>query len=222
VFVDDVDRPELDPGDRHHLQRVLRVRPGDVITVSDGAGAWRSAAFGESLAPLDVAGTVARATPRITVGFALVKGGRPELVTQKLTELGVDVVVPFVADRSVVKWEGGRDERHIGRLRRVAREAAMQSRRCHLPAVENVARYVDLVDQVGTSVAARHGEPPTLDRPAILIGPEGGWSSAELDRASYRVGLGDLVLRAETAAITAAGLLCGLRSGLVLPVGIDR
>ena len=68
-------------------------------------------------------------------GFAPVKGDRPEWTVQKLTELGVDRIVPLRAARSVVRWDGERGAAAVERLRRVAREAAMQSRRCRLPEV---------------------------------------------------------------------------------------
>ena len=119
VFVDDLEQPLLTPDDHHHLQRVLRVRAGESITISDGQGRWRGARFGDTVT---VDGPLCEAplsAPPLTLAFALVKGGRPELVTQKLTELGIDHIVPFVAERSVVRWEPGRDRRHVERLRRV-------------------------------------------------------------------------------------------------------
>ncbi len=81
--------------------------------------------------------------PAVTVAFALVKGERPEWVTQKLTELGVDTIVPFTAARSVVRWDDRKAAANRDRLERVAREAAMQSRRCWLPEVASVATFAD-------------------------------------------------------------------------------
>jgi 16S rRNA (uracil1498-N3)-methyltransferase len=219
VFVADVDAPALADGDRHHLERVLRLRPGDPITVSDGAGRWRPARFG---AEIDIDGAVVECRPAtvpITICFALVKGERPELVVQKLTELGVDRIVPFVAARSVVRWDPPKTAREAGRLRAVARAAAMQSRRCWLPAVDEVADFAAVAARPGAARAERDGDPPDLARPTVLVGPEGGWSDEERDVPLPVVGLGDHVLRAETAAITAAALLAALRSGLVAPPG---
>jgi len=105
AFVADLDRPVLDDHDRHHFERVVRLRAGDALTVSDGQGGWRSCRFGEELEPVDEVASVARPEPAVTVAFALVKGERPEWVTQKLTELGVDTIVPFTAARSVVRWD---------------------------------------------------------------------------------------------------------------------
>ena len=86
VFVEDLAAPELDPADRHHLRRVLRVRDGDPLTVGDGRGGWRPARFGEIVEPTGEVVHVPRPAPAVTVAVALVKGERPELVVQKLLE----------------------------------------------------------------------------------------------------------------------------------------
>lgn len=217
VIVADVADPVLHPDDRHHLERVLRLRSGDPVSVTDGAGAWRWCRFDASLEPDGEIECVAPPTPLITVAFALVKGQKPELVVQKLTELGVDEIIPFVSERSVVRWDGDRSHRNTERLRRVAAEAAMQSRRVWLPEVREVTTFDDLVGTGALLAADRDGAAPTLECPAVMIGPEGGWSDAERGRFTGTVGLGPSVLRAETAAIAAAVMLGALRAGLVAP-----
>ena len=223
VFVEDPAAPVLDEADRHHLARVLRLRPGEAVTVSDGRGAWcaghyRGAGRVEADGPLRHDPALA---PGVTVGFALIKGDRPEWVVQKLTEVGVDRIVPFVAQRSVVRWEDAKAARQLDRLRAVARGAAMQSRRVWLPIVDEVTTTAALVAELaaaGTGALAHPGgSAPGLDRPAVLIGPEGGWSHDELDAGLGTVALGPTVLRAETAAVAAGVLLCALRVGLVDP-----
>src|SRR5205823_6066014 len=94
AFVTDLEHPALAPDDRHHLERALRLRPEEVVTVSDGAGGWRPCRFGTELEPLAPTIREVRLDPRLTVAFAPVKGDRPELVVQKLTELGIDRIVP--------------------------------------------------------------------------------------------------------------------------------
>ncbi len=232
VFVADLDEPALNAADEHHLGRVLRLRDGEIVTASDGAGGLlrcSAVRVGEGLR-LEPAGDVERvpaATPAVTVGFALTKGEKPEWAVQRLTEVGVDRIVPFVAARSVVRWDPARAARHTDRLRSVARAAAMQSRRLWLPEVSDPAPFHDVLAGLGglgdssTGVGARaaladpSGEAPSLDRPAILVGPEGGFDDAELASGLARVRLGDHVLRAETAAVTAGVLLCALRGDLV-------
>lgn len=213
VFVDDLDAPVLDDADAHHLGRVLRLRGGAVVGVADGSGRWRPCTF-DGRSVLEPAGEVLRPgapPPPVTVGFAPPKGDRPELVVQKLTELGVDRVVVLATDRTVVRWTGERAERHLARLRRVAREAAQQCRRLTLPTVEAGA-LADLL-AVGAAVADPGGRAPRPGDRCLLVGPEGGWSEAErsamADRRTPLVSLSPHVLRAETAAI-AAGVVATL------------
>jgi len=217
VLVDDVDAPVLSDGDRHHLRRVLRARPGDPLTVTDGAGRWRTARLADE--PEPTGPVVEEPAPAVvlTVAFALVKGDRPELVVQKLTELGIDRIVPLRAERSVVRWDDDRARGALERLRTVARSAAMQSHRVRLPEVTPVADLAAVAALDGAALADRGGRPPSLTHPTLVVGPEGGWAPAELALGLPRVALGGLVLRAETAAITAGALLAALRSGLVDP-----
>ncbi len=220
VFVADLETPSLDPVDRHHLARVLRIRAGQAVSASDGAGRWRPcrmAASGE-LEPDGEVVAQARPSPPITVAFALTKGDRPEVAVQKLTEVGVDVIVAFGAERSVARWDEERAQGRIERLRRVAREAAMQSRRVWLPDVQPLATFAEVAGRPGAALAEPGGGPPSLARPTVLVGPEGGWSASELAVGVATVGLGPAVLRAETAAVVAGSLLVALRDGLVTEI----
>ncbi|HVL07432.1 MAG TPA: RsmE family RNA methyltransferase [Acidimicrobiales bacterium] len=202
--------------DRHHLERVLRLRPGDEVTVSDGAGGRLRCRFGPALEPAADVERVPRPAPEVTVGLAVVKGQRPEWAVQKLTEIGVDRIVPLLCARSVVRWPPGEAGGQLARLRRVAREAAMQSRRVWLPVVAGVTPVGELAAEPGAALAHPGAGPPALDRPVVLVGPEGGWDDAELAAAPALVGLGPSVLRSETAALVAGTLLCALRAGMVM------
>jgi 16S rRNA (uracil1498-N3)-methyltransferase len=215
VFVADLVAPVLSDEDRHHLARVLRLRSGDPLTVADGSGAWRTAAFADAIAVTGEVVTTAAPVPPLAVGFALVKGDKPEWVVQKLTELGIDRIIPFRADRSVVRWDAAKAERAVQRLRSVARAAAMQCHRPTLPEVIDVAELGQLAAQPGVAFTDRGGEALTSSTTTLLVGPEGGWSSVERDLAPAMVALGGHVLRAETAAITAGALLAALRGGVV-------
>jgi 16S rRNA (uracil1498-N3)-methyltransferase len=206
VVVDDVDQPVVDEPTSHHLFRVLRVRDGDTVTVTDGRGRWRvcHAAGGEVLPSAD-ATAVADRDAACTVAFAIPKSDRPEWIVQKLTELGVARIVLLHAERSVVRWETDRAERHLAKLRRVAVEALEQSRGIWLP---------DLVGPVpaggvlpDTPAAEPDGRALSRRDRALAIGPEGGWSPTELELAADRVSLGASVLRVETAAVVAAAWL---------------
>jgi 16S rRNA (uracil1498-N3)-methyltransferase len=208
VFVDDLATAELSDQDRHHLLRVLRIRAGDEIVVSDGRGRWQGAVFGPTLAMTGDAVTVDRNEPEITVVFAPVKGDRPEWTVAKLTELGVDRIMAMTTDRSVVRWTADHD---LGRLRRVVRESAMQCRRPWLPVLEAPVSFNHAVSLAGACVADFDGGEPSLGHPVVLIGPEGGWSDEERAAAPATMSLGPTVLRAETAAVVAATLLCSCR-----------
>ena len=212
VLVPDVDSPELATEDRRHLERVLRLRSGDLLTVGDGAGRWRPCRFGDRVEPVGGVVRVAAPSPELAVGFAVLKGGRSETIVQKLTELGVDRIAPFVAERSVVRWDDVKTARLVERWRRVAREAVMQCRRLWLPQVEPVRAFGDL-DLGGAVLALSTGRPLGADENFVLIGPEGGWTGAETAAVPRHVVLGSHVLRSETAAIAAATVLVARRSG---------
>ncbi len=203
VLVDDVGTPMLDDASAHHLFRVLRVRDGEVVTVTDGAGSWRACrAAGGLIEPDGEPQHEAAAENPLTIAVAIPKQDRPEWIVQKLTELGVDRVVMLHAERSVVRWEGDRANKHVAKLQRVAREALQQSRRVWLPKVEGPVAAIDLLP--GAVAAEPGGRRLVADDRLIAIGPEGGWSPAELEAASARVALGPHVLRVETAALAAA------------------
>jgi 16S rRNA (uracil1498-N3)-methyltransferase len=156
-----------------------------------------------------------RPSPPVTVAFALAKGDRPELTVQKLTELGVDRMVPFTAERSVVRWESAKAGRQVARLTEIARQAAMQSRRTWLPVVDPLASFAAASALPGAVLADRDGDPPSLAHPTVLVGPEGGWAPAERAAGMPSVRIATLVLRAETAAITIGAVLTAIRAELV-------
>ncbi len=216
MFVTDLQRPALDDEDRAHLERVLRVRAGEYVSAADGQGGWRLTRWGDG-ASLETAGPPVfepPARPPVTIGLALVKGDRFDWAVQKLTELGVDRIVPLTTARAVVRWDPDRAGRGVSRWRKVARAAAMQSRRVRLPVIEEVTRFADLVAGPA-ALAVPDGGPLSLERPTVLVGPEGGWAPEEIDCGLPGVSLGPEVLRSETAAVAAAALLGGLRAGVV-------
>ncbi len=221
VFVEDLAAPVPADEDRHHLERVLRLRSGEAVSVADGRGGWRRCAYrAGGLEPVGEVVFPPEPTVVVTVGFALTKGDRPEWAVQKLTELGVDRIVPMVTARSVVRWEAGRAERHLGRLRAVARQAAMQSRRLRLPDIDAVRSPSDLLAPGcspgdGVALAVPGGDGPSLAQPTVLVGPEGGWSPEEEAASPHRLGLAPGVLRTETAAVVAGAYLCALRAGIL-------
>ena len=229
VFVDDPGLPLLREEDVHHLGRALRLRAGEEVIAADGRGHWSRVTWqgGPEVTPVSgvpgVGGDGAvrsepAAVPALTVAFAPVKGERPEWVVQKLTELGIDRIVPLLSERSVVRWSGARGKATVDRLRRVAREAAAQCRRVWLPEVTDVVRFAELSSLGGAGevvLAQLSGDRPSVRQHVVAVGPEGGWSTGELSSGLPTVGFGLSVLRAETAAVTAGALLASLRTGTV-------
>jgi 16S rRNA (uracil1498-N3)-methyltransferase len=204
VLVDDVDAPALSEAAAHHVFRVLRVTPGDVVTVTDGAGRWRvcHAVPGDAVEPAGAVAVVAAPELPLTIAVAVPKADRPEWLVQKLTELGVDRIVFLHTERSVVRWDAGRAAKHLAKLRRVAAEALEQSRRVWLPEVSGPLTAATWLP--GAVVAEPGGRPLRAADRTIAIGPEGGWTPGELAAAGDAVELGEAVLRVETAALAAA------------------
>ncbi len=217
MIVADLEMLALADEDQHHLAKVLRLRAGEAVSATDGQGRWRPARYQADgrLTPDGEISRMARPDPPLTVGFAPVKGDRPEWAVQKLTEIGIDRILVLRAERSVVRWDGDRAVHHLARLQTVARQAVMQSRQVWLPEVAGVLDAASLSAGSGVALAVPDGAAPTLACPSVLIGPEGGWTPAEEAAAKATVGLGPTTLRTESAAVVAGALLAGLRAGLV-------
>ena len=152
----------------------------------------------------------ARALPPLTVCCAVPKGQRADWLAEKLGELGVTTWVPLLTERGIVEPGGNKVER----WRRLAESAARQSRSPTVLEVVAPAKVAAVLNDIGPGVVL------TTERPAgglvaasvLYVGPEGGWSEREL--AGVRRGggcgfasLGETVLRVETAAIVAAGVV---------------
>jgi 16S rRNA (uracil1498-N3)-methyltransferase len=217
----------LSGAEGHHAAAVRRLRAGERADVSDGAGTLAEgivAAVGKDFVTVDLrtVHAVPAPQPRLVVAQALPKGDRGELAVELMTEIGVDVVVPWAADRSITKWQGERGAKALGKWRATAREAAKQSRRAWLPDVTPLATTAALarrVSEIGLAItleadaSARLSEVPLpqTGEVLLLVGPEGGISPAE--RAALREAgavearLGPTVLRTSTAGAAAAAIL---------------
>lgn len=212
VFVDQLDTPTLGDDDQHHLGRVLRLRDGESVTASNGRGQWRACVWRDGA--LEVAGEVVASAPpsvRCAVAFTPVKGDRNEWAVQKLTEIGIDeVIILAPTQHSVVRWSDA--DKQLRKLRVVAREAAMQSRRVWLPSVVGLAALHEVCAGDGAAVADPNGVALHAGVSLVVVGPEGGFAEDELPAGVPRVQLGDTILRAETATLVAATLLVARRA----------
>lgn len=199
----------LDSDTEHHLRRVLRLRDGETVSVTDGAGRWqitRVRSTGGSLVLVtdgDLVESQRRSDP-FTLAVAMPKGDRLDWLVQKVTELGVDRIALLHAERSVVRWKPDRFETQLARLQRIADEACRQSRRIWRVEIEPP---VDAREALAGAVAAEPGgrRLAATDR-FVAVGPEGGWAPSELALATGTVSLGDTILRTETAAVAVSAL----------------
>ena len=201
ALVDEVER---------HLNKVLRLRDGEVVSVTDGAGRWCLAMVirnGNRLR-LDASSEIVteQETQRaVTIAAAIPKGDRLDWMVQKVTELGVDRLVLLHAEYSAVRWKPDRVDQHLARMQRIADEALRQSRRVVRLAIE---APVPAIDVLGDFVIAEPGgRSLTRADSAVAVGPEGGWTKDELAAARDRIDLGPTILRTETAAV-AVSTLC--------------
>jgi 16S rRNA (uracil1498-N3)-methyltransferase len=214
-------------GDRaHHLGVVLRAQTGQLYELSDGARVRLGRV--ESVARDRVEFALLDELPanepklRVTLLLSIVKFDSFEWAIEKATELGVASIVPLAAERSE-KGLLAAAEKRSERWRKIILEAAQQSRRVRLPVLEPVARpgsaFLIGAGRLGIFLSERGDAPPlrqilgdTTDTDVILaIGPEGGWTDAEVglaEAAGLRsASLGQLILRAETAVVAALASL---------------
>lgn len=205
VFVADINAPELAHDDVHHLKKVLRLRDGENVTCADGRGRWRVCAWNSHA--IEVVGdifTEEKQLPLLTVAVAPVKGDRTDFVVEKLVEIGIDTIAVLApVERSVVRWASDKVDRVMERYQRIARAAAMQSRRVFLPDVIGPVSLATLTGD-GVAFAEPGGSATWADTTTVVIGPEGGFSDSEVAVAPATIDLGPHILRAETAALVAA------------------
>jgi 16S rRNA (uracil1498-N3)-methyltransferase len=228
-FVDGIrsGRAQLHGDDAHHLTRVLRVESGQTYEISDNGSVYLAEieTARKDLVSFSVLEKVGSPEPRvrITALAALIKFDRFEWLIEKATELGIESLVPFLAERTEKGLERAAGKR-IARWRKIAREASEQSRRSRLPSiVEPVPFAAAITFEAGLRLALEEnpGATPILsalpqDREpgtsvALLVGPEGGWTDRErtafTGAAWTPVSLGATILRAETAAIAGAAII---------------
>ncbi|MDT0391407.1 16S rRNA (uracil(1498)-N(3))-methyltransferase [Streptomyces dubilierae] len=218
----------LDGPEGRHAVSVKRLRPGEDVILTDGAGRWADCVVLDTegkdrlIVQLDSVGEEPPEQPRLTVVQALPKGDRGELAVETMTEVGVDAVVPWAAARCITQWKGERGAKALAKWRATAREAGKQSRRVRFPEVADAAttRQVAALLREADFAAVLHesGDVPlaTAELPAageivLVVGPEGGVAPEELalfeeaGAGAYR--LGRSVLRTSTAGTAAAAVL---------------
>ncbi|PRX47107.1 16S rRNA (uracil1498-N3)-methyltransferase [Prauserella shujinwangii] len=224
----------LDGEEARHAVTVRRTRPGERLTLSDGAGGIADCVV-ESVHPgreprlglrlLDRRHEPAPAL-RVTLAQALAKGDRGELAVELATEAGVDAVLPWRAARSVARWDDGpRGAKALARWRATARAAAKQARRGRLPDVREpvtTAQLADVLAEAELALVLDSEAPrgladvtlPAEGELVLVVGPEGGVTADEAAAfaaaGALGVRLGRSVLRTSTAGAVALGALGAL------------
>lgn len=219
----------LSGDEAHHLTRVLRLGEGARVFVFDGQGAEFECRIDSlarqsvQLAVLSQLENKVESPLRLTLGQALVRGDKFDLVIQKATELGVTRVVPLATEYSDVLLREGRAENRLQRWRRIALEAVKQCGRRRLVEITEPKSFAEFcevdndelklifAESGGQSLrAVMAGRAATIKAITLAIGPEGGWHKGELTLAACQdfipVSLGARILRTETAAIAAVTL----------------
>ncbi|WP_033542224.1 16S rRNA (uracil(1498)-N(3))-methyltransferase [Planococcus sp. CAU13] len=211
--------------DAKHIAKVMRQTAGDgLIAVMEGK-AFRATIISADRdielrldAELE---TKVEMPKQVTIACGLPKGDKLDLITQKCTELGMYALIPFAAERSIVKWDAAKGDKKIARLQKIAKEAAEQSHRTRLPEIHNVHSFKQLMaaaesfdavivayeEEARSASPARFAEilKTLYDKSSILIvfGPEGGISENEISHlkraGALFTSLGPRILRTETA-----------------------
>ena len=205
MVVDDIDEAQLSSENKHHFLNVRRLRSGQTVTITDGSGSWQVCELEDNaLLKIGERQFTETFSSQTTICLAITKSGKPELVTQKLTELGVGSIHFFFSERSVPKWDTKKIHKNIEKLTVISKQALAQSKGVWLPKLEIGTTFNELVKEKDMCMADRRGSPATSDIRKIMIGPEGGWDQVEYQSSVPKVRLHNLNLRSETAAIVAA------------------
>lgn len=214
----------LEGDEAHHAATVRRVRIGEEISLTDGAGLechGKVDAVGNKPSTLTISVSSCERQPRpvrIHLVAALPKGDRQRTMLDMATQAGMDSFTPLSCERSVSKESANAGER----WRKIVSEAMKQSRRAWLPEIQSTSGLAALLEAVPEStlllLASGDGSsiaelaiPGNVNEVIVLVGPEGGFTAAEVEQilaaGAVSVRLGDPVLRTETAAVLATGLV---------------
>ncbi|CAN5158771.1 16S rRNA (uracil(1498)-N(3))-methyltransferase [soil metagenome] len=220
-------RVSVTGSEARHAVTVSRIAVGETITIGNGSGLVATGTVvstepGEFVVEVESSEQSSPASPAVWLVQALAKGDRDEYAVQQATELGVDGVIPWSAQRSIVKWEGAKVRKGHDRWEAIVREASKQSMRSWIPEVADLAstailvalaketRMLLLEPTAELALSALPADPASRDV-VLVVGPEGGISAAELSRleaaGAVPVRLGDTILRTSTAGPAAIAVL---------------
>jgi 16S rRNA (uracil1498-N3)-methyltransferase len=219
------ERVTVGGAEARHAVTVSRIAAGESIAIGNGAGLMItgtvvSAEHTEFVVEVETLVETPPASPAIWLVQALAKGDRDEQAVQQAAELGVDGVIPWSAQRSIVKWQGAKVQKGHDRWSAIVREASKQSVRSWVPEVGDLASLSVLVALAKvtrmlllepTAELALSALDPDDRDVVLVVGPEGGIAPSELSRleaaGATAVRLGDTVLRTSTAGPAAVAVL---------------
>lgn len=219
------------PGQARYIQSVMRMREGDTLLVFNGTGREYEAVVRQSPEGLSLEigafRTVSPGRIEITLCQAIPKAEKLDGIIRRATELGAGRLVPFLAERSIPRWPAAKAQLKRERWQKIAVEAARQCGRTDIPEIAEIAAYDEMLQLARAGALnlilweeeADRGIREILRDPAhartrdflLVVGPEGGFSRDEVDRACAAgllpVSLGKTVLRVETAALSVLAIL---------------
>lgn len=217
-----------DSNDIHHIKKVLRLKTGDTVEVSDGHK-WEYEGTIEEITATEVMLRITdkqsfarEPQTRVTLFQGIPKAGKMDLIVQKCVELGIDSIVPVFMERTVVS-DNGKISKKTERWQKISDEACKQCRRGTIPQIAEAVNHDEMMNMleafdlvlfpyenetgrtIKDSLRNLQQQPGTV---AIVIGPEGGFSDSEAaDLKRYEcVSLGKTILRTETAGIAALAM----------------
>ena len=229
---DDVDHVALGNDNLNYIKNVLRLKPGDPVTVFDGRQFEYETIidhFSSDSAILTITEKkeIRHSEIRITLAQSIPKAGKMEFIIQKATELGITTIIPVLSRRSIPKFPGNKMTAKVSRWRKIAVEASRQCGRAVIPDIRDIVSFDDMVRLPGDNDCRIifWEEETTRDFKTMLhndtvknrkdffivVGPEGGFTREEVESARAHgfasVTLGTYILRTETVALAVLSIL---------------
>ena len=231
VKPEDIKENEIHVGgpEAHHILDVMRLKKGDRVVVFDGLGTEYTGVITEIIKKSLVV-TIEKKEKQfpkasnITIAQAIPKSEKMYYIIQKCTELGVRAIIPMVTERTIVRIKKAKEDRRLARWAKIATGAAKQCGRSDVPLIKEISGFKEVVEasspyslKIIPSLTPRRKELKEVlasrkgDDAIIFIGPEGGFSPAEVklavDSGISAVSLGPYTLKSDTASVAAAAIL---------------
>ena len=231
-FINDIIKEKIEFNDEqaHHIKNVMRMKENEIVKIVDiheNSALVKIHYESKKVFGLlkEMISDIASSNIRIHLGMALIKKDKWEFCIQKSCECGAYEIHPFIASRSVVKISDEKNDKKLERWQKIASEACEQSKQNHCCKINDIHSFDEIcdfetdlkliayenADRIANNLASVCNTHPNIKSILILIGPEGGFSEAEvkkvISKGFYCVSLGNSILRAETAAITAINML---------------